>query len=182
MQTSAQKSAKKILNLIFFQGLWFVAVIGASNDNNWYPLIGLVVFIACNHFLSDFARADNLLVGIAILTGLVVETAFLQIGLFSYNGGEPWTNIAPIWILVLWANFALTMNGCLRWLQGRYLLAAVLGTLGGPLSYFGGIKLGAAAAGTSMPVVLLVIAALYAVVTPTFLMIAGRLAAAEMRR
>ncbi len=182
MQSSTQNSIKKLLNLIFFQGLWFVTVIGASNDNNGYALAGLVVFIAANHFLSDSPRADHLLVGIAVLTGLLVETALLQIGLLNYSLGESWPNIAPIWMLVLWANFALTMNGCLSWLQGRYLLASVLGALGAPLSYFGGIKLGAATAGTSMLAVLLVIAALYAVVTPLFLMLARRLAGPEMHR
>jgi len=182
MQKSTQKKAKNLINLIFFQGLWFVTVIGASNENNGYAIAGLVVFIVSNHFLSESPRADNLLVGIAVLTGLLVETAFLQTGLLDYNGGELWAAIAPLWILVLWANFALIMNGCLSWLQGRYLLAAVLGALGGPLSYFGGIKLGAADAGAPVLTVLLVIAALYAIVTPIFLMIARRLAVAEMRR
>jgi len=182
MQTSTRQSAKYFFNLILFQGLWFVAVIGASNDSYGYALAGLAMFIAGNYFLSDFPRADNLLVVMAILTGLLIETAFLQAGLLNYNGGGPWMNIAPIWMLVLWGNFALTMNGCLSWLQGRYLLAAVLGALGGPVSYFGGIKLGAADLGAPMLSVLLVIGVLYAVVTPIFLMGARRLAVAEMRR
>jgi hypothetical protein len=72
-------------------------------------------------------------------------------------------------------SFALTMNGCLNWLHGRYILAAVLGFLGGPLSYFGGIKLGAATADSLVPV-LLVVAFCYALITPLLLLLAGRLA------
>ena len=68
------------------------------------------------------------------------------------------------------------MNGCLSWLQGRYILAGVLGFMGAPLSYIGGIQLGAAVAGTDLEIVLLVVACTYAVVTPCFLYMALRLA------
>jgi hypothetical protein len=73
------------------------------------------------------------------------------------------------------------MNSCLKWLQGRLLLASVLGAIGGPLTYFAGIKLGAATAGTSMPVLLVVIAVTYALITPLFLEAARRLPAALER-
>ena len=42
---------------------------------------------------------------------------------------------APLWILCLWAAFALTLTRSLAWLMRRPWLAALLGALGAPLAY-----------------------------------------------
>jgi len=51
--------------------------------------------------------------------------------------------MAPPWILGLWALFATTLNVSLNWLKGRWLVAALLGGIAGPLSYWAGARLGA---------------------------------------
>jgi hypothetical protein len=68
------------------------------------------------------------------------------------------------------------MNGCVAWLHHRYVLAGLLGAIGGPLSYFGGLKLGAATTDQPMLLVLGVIAVIYALVTPLFFYLAARFA------
>ena len=55
----------------------------------------------------------------------------------------PLPMLAPAWILALWALFAIALREPLRWLHGRWPLAALLGALGGPLSYAGAERLGA---------------------------------------
>jgi Protein of unknown function (DUF2878) len=42
----------------------------------------------------------------------------------------------------MWVLFASTLNVSLRWLRGRWTLAALLGAMAGPLAYYGGAKLG----------------------------------------
>jgi hypothetical protein len=173
---SAPGSLKKtLINLIFFQCVWFAAVVGGKIGNHALGPAALTVFIVCHYFLADTAKADFLLAGIAAATGLVLETVFLQSGLIKYVHNFPTTEFAPLWMLVLWANFALTMNGCLSWLQGRPLLAAILGFLGGPLSYYAGIRLGAAETVASTLIVLLIVGFTYALITPLFLETAQRL-------
>jgi hypothetical protein len=44
---------------------------------------------------------------------------------------------------VLWALLGSTLNHSMAWLQGRWLLAAVLGSVGGLASYEAGVRLGA---------------------------------------
>jgi len=171
-----------LINLIFFQGIWLLTVFGAANNIYWYGLLGLAAFVIFHHFTAGTARADFLLVAIAVATGLLIETAFVRTGLLVYTLNIPSPQFAPAWILILWADFALTMNGCLRWLQGRYLLAAALGAIGGPISYFAGVKLGAATTNTSMLIVLPVIASVYALITPLFLMAARRLPGILVRK
>jgi hypothetical protein len=171
-----KQTANNLINLIFFQGVWFLTVIGAANNNLWPGLLGITVFVAAHYCLSPTARVDYLLAACAVFIGLAVETVFVQMDFLNYSAGTFHVGIIPFWVLILWANFALIMNGCLSWLQGRYILAAVLGFMGAPLSYMGGIQLGAAVAGTDLEIVLLVVACTYAVVTPCFLYMALRLA------
>ena len=156
--------------------MWFATVIGAANGSLWPGLLGLMVFLLVHYLYSETAGADFLLAACTISVGLVCETVFVRAGLLLYPADALAVAGVPLWVLILWANFALIMNGCLSWLHGRYLLSAALGFLGGPLSYYGGIKLGAATAGHSLSMVLTGIAICYAIVTPLFLYMAQRLA------
>ena len=171
-----KQTASNLLNFVFFQGVWFLTVIAAAN-NSWLPgVIGFIVVLVVHYQLFSTARADCLLAVCAILVGLIIETVFVQTELLVYSAKTPLAGVVPVWVLILWANFALIMNGCLSWLHGRYILAAILGFLGAPLSYLGGIQLGAAVAGTDLRIVLLSAAFAYAIVTPCFLYMAQRLA------
>jgi hypothetical protein len=172
----------KLINLVLFQSLWFAAILGAAQDSNIYAVTGLVIFLVIHHFTSATARSDFRLAAIAILMGLLVETTFLQSGMLVYKSAGPWEQLAPIWMLVLWANFALTINGCLDWLHGRYALAAALGAVGGPASYLGGVKLGAAAMGGSQAALLLTVSCVYAIVTPGLLFTARYLNSAHANK
>jgi len=162
-----------LLNLALFQAVWFAAVIGASFDIAWAGLAALSVFLLAHYVVANNPLRDFRLVATAVIIGLVVESAFVQTGLLVYAAHDPWEIIAPLWILVLWASFTLTMNGCIAWLQPKLGLASVLGALGGPLSYFGGIRLGAANAGEPLIVVLSVVAVIYALATPLLLKLAS---------
>ncbi|HJP39077.1 MAG: DUF2878 domain-containing protein [Gammaproteobacteria bacterium] len=164
-----------LVNMVFFQCVWFLAVIGAANGNYWLGPFSLMVFIIMHYFFSDTAKADYLLAVFAMVIGLIIETLFLRTGVLNFVGTAPSSEFAPLWVVVLWANFALIMNGCLQWLQRHLIFAALLGSSGGAVSYFAGIKLGAATTGSAMPIVLAVIAVTYALVTPVFLDAARRL-------
>jgi hypothetical protein len=162
-----------IVNLLLFQAVWFVAVLGAAADNGWIGLVGLTVFLAVHYLSFDSVRADFALAGISIIVGAVAETIIVQSGLMDYKAALPVQGFAPLWLLVLWANLALTANGCLAWLHGRYVLAGVFGATGGPLAYYAGIKLGAATT-DSVVLALLVIGLIYAAYTPFMLHLAER--------
>ena len=76
---------------------------------------------------------------------------------------------------MLWANLALIMNGALRWLQGRYLMAAAIGAVIGPLGYMLGVKLGTASyAGDKLEFVL-VTGISWMIALPLLLLVAERL-------
>ena len=42
----------------------------------------------------------------------------------------------------MWMLFATTLNRSMSWLKGRLTLAAAMGAIAGPMSYYAGSKLG----------------------------------------
>ena len=73
-------------------------------------------------------------------------------------------------MIALWTCFAATLRHSLAWLRARWLLAAVLGAVGGPLAYLGGESLGAISLTGDLSIA--AISAQYAIATPILLAIA----------
>ena len=157
---------RAIGNFVGFQSVWFLSLFGAGTHRSWLGAIALAVFTAWHFRSVHNPRAELVLVATACMVGLVVDTIFIQTHLLAYAEPLPFAAVAPYWILGMWINFALTLNGSMRWLHGRYLLAAALGAIGGPLAYAAGVKLGAAALLASDVVVYGVLAVVWAIAVP----------------
>jgi len=155
-----------LANFLGFQSVWFLSLFGAGTHKSWLGAVALVVFTVWHFRATPNPRAELLLVAIACLVGFVVDTTFIQANLLAYSEPLPFAAVAPYWILGMWINFALTLNGSMRWLHGRYLLAAGLGAIGGPLAYVAGIKLGAAELLASKTVVYGALAVVWAIAVP----------------
>jgi len=75
----------------------------------------------------------------------------------------------------LWFNFAMLVSISLAWLKGKYLLAAVLGGLAGPVAYWGGEKLGALAIADAFARGYVPLVLLWAVALPALIYIHNRM-------
>lgn len=159
-------TARAIVNFVMFQIAWVLMVYGASVGNCWIGLAWLPVFAFAQLRISPEAATELRVMVLAVFVGLAVESAVVASGLVTYACADYTLFGAPLWIVGLWAAFALTTNGCLGWLQGRPWLAAAVGGFGGPLSYYTGMQLGAATPEQSMPFVLFVNGLIFAVATP----------------
>lgn len=132
-----------LLNFIAFQAGWFASVLGAANG---VPALGpavVVAAVALHLVLARRASSELRLLGIAALVGVAFDSLLLATGWIRYPNGGWIDGLAPYWIVTLWPLFATTLNVSMRWMHGRYLVAAVFGAVGGPLSYIAGAKLGA---------------------------------------
>ena len=91
-------------------------------------------------------QIKGLLPLIFILTffGTVIDTSFLQLKLihFAANPFNPY--FSPPWMLALWFNFSILFFTVLDRFFHLYLMVGILSFIGFPLSYLGGVKLGAA--------------------------------------
>jgi len=86
---------------------------------------------------------DFQLMLVAVLIGLILDTTWVKQGWLEFAAGWDSSERAPLWILMLWAGLALTLNHSLAWLQSRLVLAAVLGGVSSPFSYMAAARLGA---------------------------------------
>jgi len=135
-----------IANFVGYQAVWLCAVYGAGAQRTWPALAGLAVFGAAQLALSRRRATDLRLIGCALLLGAALEGALAWSGWLAYAAPEPALppGGAPLWILALWAAFALTLAHSLRWLAGRPAVAAAVGALGGPLAYLAAGRLSGA--------------------------------------
>ena len=144
--TAARGSAgggATLINLALYQVGWFACVFGAANGRAWAGA-GVALLLAAVHLalVRDRAREGRLLLAAAAL-GLALDSLQLNLGFFVYPSGTPVAGLAPPWIIALWIQFATLLHFGLRWLSGRYALASVLGFVGGPMSFWGGERIGA---------------------------------------
>ena len=130
-------------NFLIFQAGWFATVLGAANGAPWLGPIAVLVAVVLHLRTTNDAAAELRLLGSAVALGLVADSLLLATGWIAYPNGSWVPGLAPYWIVTLWALFATTLNVSMRWMAGRYLLAALFGAIGGPLSYLAGARLGA---------------------------------------
>jgi len=137
------KYLPSIINAVLFQITWFACVIGSSYNLLWPGVLSCVLLAAYQLVPKRRHPSDLKLVFFAIILGGIIDTLWLQMGFISFNNQWPVNNVSPVWMITLWVAFALTINHSLSWLKQHPLLPALMGLIGGPLSYLAGEKLGA---------------------------------------
>lgn len=155
------------VNFVAFQTGWFAAVLGAAGGYPWLGMLVVPALLLLHLALSAHRRHELSLALAAGLLGFAVDSALIAVHAFApvpFGTSPP---LSPLWMVMLWINQAMTLNYCMAWLRGRYLLGALFGAVGGPLAYLAGAKLGAAAVPSSEGIVIL--AACWAIAFPLLL-------------
>ena len=134
-----------ILNFILFQTLWFCAVFGGAQGWSLWVWPVILIMLISQGLLMKQWRRDFFMLGVGALFCLALEPIWLHNELLQYNQWSS-TLFAPHWIWALWMSFAVSFHYSFSWLQGRYLLGAAFGGIGGVLSVTMGIRIGAASA------------------------------------
>jgi hypothetical protein len=161
------------LNMLWMQALWFGAVIGAAQNQLWLAPILLMGFAFWEFRPDRRVYGDFQLMLVAVLIGLILDTTWVRLGWLEFAAGWALSERAPLWILLLWAGLALTLNHSLAWLQSRLVLAAVLGGVSSPLSYLAAARLGAVTIVSESGVWLVGLGLSWAVALPLLLWLAN---------
>ena len=135
----------KFWNFVFFQAGWFACVIGAANQQVFWPVVATLLYIAIHIWHSPRPILELKLLAKAGLFGAAVDTLIANLGFLSFENSWPSTYLSPVWMWTLWALVASTINSSLAWLRDRRILGAVLGAIAGPMSYEAGVRMGAGA-------------------------------------
>ncbi|MFS1524864.1 DUF2878 domain-containing protein [Microbulbifer sp. 2304DJ12-6] len=152
-----------VANALLFDIAWPLCVIVARP---WiivpFTLINLFLHLA---FVANLRREPLWLAGV-FLFGVGVDSVLFHLGLLQNQSGQPWP---PLWLICLWLNFAMTLRYSLVFLQRNLWLAAVLGGIFGPFSYYTGAFLnGTVALHQPLWQSLLVLSLLWALMLPGF--------------
>jgi Protein of unknown function (DUF2878) len=166
-------NAEVIVNFIAFQIGWLACVIGAAWGRPWTGTAIAAAVVALHLWRVARPARELKLIAAALAIGLAWDSLLVNVDLVTFESGFPLTYAAPQWILALWALFATTLNVSLRWLHGRWVVAALLGAAAGPLSYWAGMRLGALVLPDILPA-LLTLAVGWGVMTPLLLVLARR--------
>jgi hypothetical protein len=130
-------------NFALFQLGWFACVIGAAQGYPWIGTGAAAAIVAWHLWSAARPSEECLLITQVVLIGALWDSLLVMLGWISYPSGTLLSGAAPHWILALWALFATSLNLSMRWLKPRLGLAALLGALCGPLSYWAAVRLGA---------------------------------------
>jgi hypothetical protein len=135
---------RAFLGIALFEAGWLACVLGAAAGLPW---LGTAIGAAFLLLILAMARRPARAALFVLLAGFAGPLADLaQVALGTLRLREPlllgvWV---PGWLWMLWLLFAASLCASLRWLSGRYVLAALAGAVAAPLSYLAGAKLGAA--------------------------------------
>lgn len=122
-------AAKTAVNFILFQFLWFWCVLAPAW---WDVAIGIIVIAAHLRYIG--APGEWRLLAVVAVCGAAMDSGLAAAGLLRF---APESAIAPLWLVVLWLNFAMTLSHCMQWLARRRLLSAIFGALFAPPAYWG---------------------------------------------
>lgn len=139
-----------LLNYGLFQAGWFVCVLGAAAGYPWLAAAAGLLLVLVHLALVRNAAHESLLLLASLLLGMLVDGVHIRTGVLVFPIGSFHPSLPPAWILVLWLQFAMSLHYSLGWLNGRYFLGALLGSVSGALAYWAGIRFGAAAFGTEL--------------------------------
>ncbi len=152
-----------LFNVLAFYVCWLACVVGAAQGYPWVGPLCVAVFLFVQWRLKLLTRHHRQLILISMILGFLVDSSLSYGSWYRFLTNPPGVVWAPAWMVALWANFALALPVSLAWLRGRWLASALLGGIGGPLSYLAGERLGAISLADGA---LWLLAIVWALVTP----------------
>ncbi|MEO8274981.1 MAG: DUF2878 domain-containing protein [Thermoanaerobaculia bacterium] len=169
------------MNFALYEAGWFACVLGAARGFAFAGAAAALVLILLHFVLARSRRVELEIALFAGLCGLILDSIQGLTGRLHFAGTLPapaslpfLSALAPLWVVVLWAQLGTSLRFSLRWLSERYLLAALFGMVGGPLAFLGGERLGAATWGSPRWATALTIAAVWGSATPLLVLFADR--------
>ena len=80
---------------------------------------------------------------------------------------------SPIWMIALWLGFGSITQLSLGKLYGKWFIAGVVGAIGGPMAYLGGVNMQAVSFAQSKELFVTCVAIEWAIAIPLLIWLAG---------
>jgi hypothetical protein len=125
---------------------WFVSILYAARHNNIAAVISVAAIVVLQVFWQLYRKDTKyffVFVLCLALVGSVVDTELMQLHIIHFKA-NPFVNIAPPWMMMLWVCFAIVVFSLLKKYTRHFFVLGVLSFIFFPLAYYLGAKLGAA--------------------------------------
>lgn len=132
-----------VVNYALYQIGWLACVMGAARSQPEVGTLSAISLLLVHLSLASEVKRELRLIAAFGLFGAALDTLHSCLGVLQFVSGHWMGCVAPLWIIVMWMQFATLFRYCLRWVLRRYMLGALLGALGGPLAFWAGERLGA---------------------------------------
>ena len=168
---------KKITVLLGWFGLykvaWACAIMGGGVYG--YPILAsipMLIWSALWIFFQPNRKANTLMAIIAGLFGLIWDSGLVYLGIMEFPPSARAITLSPPWMVSLWISFGAITHISFQKIYGKYLWAILIGGLGGPMAYWGGVAMDALIVSSSKGLFLSSIALEWVIAFP-FLIWAG---------
>ena len=176
MTTTSRPRWHTLVNFLGLQGGWLACARGAAEGWPWFGPLVVAIYMAIHlrWLAADWRKEAGFITAVCLL-GFGVDGVMSGTNFLAYASPSAWPWLAPVWIVGMWALFASAFNHSLGWLRGRLGLAFVLGAVFGPLSYAAGARLGGVAFGWDWALSMVILAAVWGVVTAVLAAVAQKM-------
>jgi len=142
---SIQNLIKNIWNVISVDIGWGACVLGAAWDYHWLGMVVVLLLLIIHIALIEQDKIGTVFIVafMTIATGFLADTLLILLGTVEPNRWLIPPPFTAIWDLMIWVNFSITLDRALRFLQKNPFLAAVLGAIIAPPTYYAAGRLGA---------------------------------------
>ncbi len=160
-------------NFVIYQIAWFAGVWTAAAGRPWIGAVAMGLAIVIHLFRAPRREPELALVSMALGIGLLFDSLLVWRGWVHYPSGILVPDLAPYWMVLMWGLFATLLNVTLRWMHGRFVIAALLGAIGGPAAYYGGMRMGALQFSDEAAALIALVVG-WAIITPLLIALADR--------
>jgi Protein of unknown function (DUF2878) len=162
------------INVAVFYVAWFAAVLAAARGWALEATLASIAVVVIHLMLESNRRRELAVIAMAGLAGIIVETTMVQSGLAVYAAEGPVPGFAPAWLVGMWMAFGTMFNVSLNWMKSRLWLAVLFAAIGGPVSYYAGMKMGGMTIAEPLWTSLGLLAVMWAIAFPLLLVYARR--------
>ncbi len=133
---------KIFLILSGYQLTWLMCVFGELLYNSFLPgLICGILFLLICFINSDNKNKTIQIVLLISIIGYLFDTILVFYEIYNFQTSL-YIGVLPIWMIVLWPSFAMLFDEVLLFLSKYRIIAVILSSILGPLTYFAGSPLG----------------------------------------
>ena len=133
---------KIFLMLSGYQLTWLMCVFGELWYNSFLPglICGILFLFICYVNSDNKNKTIQIVLSISIL-GYLFDTILVFFEIYNFQTSL-YIGVLPVWMIVLWPSFAILFDEILMFLSKYKIIAVILSSVLGPLTYFAGSPLG----------------------------------------